>query len=148
LLDMTMFGPGTLDPNMSRRAVYFQIKRSQLIPMMMLFDWPEHLVSIGARSTTTTAPQALSFMNSALGRRCASGLAARLPVNTPAATINAAYRLAYGRVPTEAEMRIGSEFLKRQADRYRSDSRPDPDRLARVDLAQAMMSMSEFIYVP
>ena len=28
----------------ARRSVYFFIKRSQLIPMMMLFDWPEHLV--------------------------------------------------------------------------------------------------------
>jgi len=128
--------------------VYFQIKRSQLIPMMMLFDWPEHLVSIGQRSTTTTAPQALSFMNSALGRRCANGLAARLPVHTPAATINTVYRLAYGRLPTEAETRIASLFLKRQAERYRGDGRPDTDRLARVDLAQAIMSMSEFIYVP
>jgi len=148
LLYITMFGPGTLDPNMSRRGVYFQIKRSQLIPMMMLFDWPEHLVSIGQRSNTTTAPQALSFLNSALGRRCASGLAARLPVHTPTTTVNAAYRLAYGRLPTEAETRIACEFLKRQADRYRGDGRPDPDRLARIDLAQAIMSMSEFIYVP
>jgi cytochrome c553 len=146
-LDLTMFGPGTLDPNMARRAVYFQIKRSQLIPMMMLFDWPEHLVSIGQRSTTTTAPQALSFMNSELGRRCASGLAARLPVSAPAATVAAAYRLAYGRVPTADETRVGSEFLKRQAGRYREGGRPDPDRLARVDLAQAIMSMSEFIYI-
>ena len=39
-----MYGPGTLDPKMPRRSVYFFIKRSQLIPMMMLFDWPEHLV--------------------------------------------------------------------------------------------------------
>ena len=45
-----MFGPGSLDPTMLRRSVYFFIKRSQLIPMMMLFDWPEHLVSIGQRA--------------------------------------------------------------------------------------------------
>jgi hypothetical protein len=47
LLDPTPFGPGTLDQNMTRRSIYFFIKRSQLIPIMMLFDWPEHLVSIG-----------------------------------------------------------------------------------------------------
>ena len=47
LLDQRMYGPGTLDPGMSRRSVYFFIKRSQLVPMMMLYDWPEHLVSIG-----------------------------------------------------------------------------------------------------
>ena len=50
----SMFGAGTLDPNMRRRSVYFFIKRSQLIPSMMLFDWPEHLVGIGQRATTTT----------------------------------------------------------------------------------------------
>ena len=48
-LDSSMFGKGTLDPNMRRRSVYFFIKRSQLIPSMMLFDWPEHLVGIGQR---------------------------------------------------------------------------------------------------
>jgi mono/diheme cytochrome c family protein len=147
LLDLTMYGPGTLDPNMLRRAVYFQIKRSQLIPMMMLFDWPEHLVSIGQRSTTTTAPQALSFMNSELGRRSAGGLAARLPVYSPKETIRAAYRIAYGRLPTDEETQLGIKFIERQSTRYRDDGRDDPDRLARIDLAQAIMSMSEFIYV-
>ena len=59
-------------------ASYLFIKRSRLIPMMMLFDWPEHLVSIGQRSTTTTAPQALAMLNSGLARHCAEGLAQRV----------------------------------------------------------------------
>ena len=82
-LDSSMFGAGTLDPNMRRRSVYFFIKRSQLIPSMMLFDWPEHLVGIGQRASTTTAPQALMFMNSPLGRASAEGLAARVSVAEP-----------------------------------------------------------------
>jgi mono/diheme cytochrome c family protein len=148
LLNPSMFGPGTLDSNMRRRAVYFQIKRSQLIPMMMLFDWPEHLVSIGQRSTTTTAPQALAFMNSELGRQCASALSRRLPVQSHEASIKELYRLAYGREPSDIEARLAGEFLRRQGDRYRADGRLDPAKLARIDLAQAIMSMSEFIYVP
>ncbi|HEV3005289.1 MAG TPA: DUF1549 and DUF1553 domain-containing protein, partial [Pirellulales bacterium] len=52
-IESTMYGSGTLDQNMRRRSVYFFIKRSQLIPTMMLFDWPEHLVSIGQRASTT-----------------------------------------------------------------------------------------------
>jgi len=47
LLDREMYGPGTLDENMSRRSIYFFIKRSKLIPMMMVFDAPEPLVSQG-----------------------------------------------------------------------------------------------------
>ena len=70
-LDPRMYGPGSLDANMESKEHYFFIKRSQLIPTMMLFDWPEHLVSIGRRSTTTIAPQALMFMNSPQGRRIA-----------------------------------------------------------------------------
>jgi hypothetical protein len=77
-LDLRMYGPGSLNVEMPRRSAYFFIKRSQLIPMMMLFDWPEHLVSIGQRSVTTTAPQALAMMNGGLARHCAEGFAARV----------------------------------------------------------------------
>ncbi len=146
-LDGTMFGPGTLDSNMRRRSVYFFIKRSQLIPTLMLFDWPEHLVSIGQRSSTTTAPQALMFMNSPLGRSCAEGLAGRLPAENEDA-VGDAYRIVFSRAPTNDEASLSAAFLARQAEVYRRDARPDPDKRARVDLCQALMSMSEFIYVP
>ena len=46
-LDPTMYGPGTLDERQQRRSVYFTVKRSQLIPMMMLFDAPDALQGIG-----------------------------------------------------------------------------------------------------
>jgi hypothetical protein len=148
-LDPTMYGPGTLDQGMRRRSVYFFIKRSQLVPTMMLFDWPEHLVSIGRRSVTTTAPQALMFMNSPLGRASAEGFAARLSgEKTPEEAVRLAYELAFSRGPTADETRLAAGFLARQAEGYEHDARSDPDRLARVDLCQALMSMSEFIYVP
>jgi mono/diheme cytochrome c family protein len=147
LLDPTMFGPGSLDPEMRRRSVYFFIKRSKLVPEMMLFDWPEHLVSIGRRSETTTAPQALLFMNSPLGRRCAEGFAARLDPASPAEAVPRAYRIAFGRDPGGDEARLSSEFLARQAEGYEHDGKSEPVRLALVDLCQALMSMSEFIYI-
>jgi hypothetical protein len=133
---------------MSRRSVYFQIKRSQLIPVMMLFDWPEHLVSIGQRSVTTTAPQALMFMNSPLGRACSEGLAARLDGSTDGDLVRSAYRLAFGRAPTDAEARLSATFLSQQQSVYAADGKPAPEKLARVDMCQALMSMSEFIYTP
>jgi len=147
-LDPAMYGPGALDEAMRRRSVYFQIKRSQLIPTMMLFDWPEHLVSIGQRGTTTTAPQALMFLNSPLGRSSAEGLAARVSGAPPEAAVRAAYRHCFSRAPTADEARLSASFLGRQADAYRAAGRPAPETLARVDLCQALMSMSEFIYIP
>jgi mono/diheme cytochrome c family protein len=146
LLDGRMYGPGTLDSEMTRRSVYFFIKRSQLVPMMMLFDWPEHLVSIGERSTTTTAPQALSFMNSALARKCAAGLASRVAGDRT--SIEHLYELAFGRAPTESEHGLATAFLAAQSAAHARDGRPDPDRLALVDLCQGLLAMNEFIYVP
>ncbi|MFO0952805.1 MAG: DUF1549 domain-containing protein [Isosphaeraceae bacterium] len=147
-LDGTMYGPGTLDPNMRRRSVYFFIKRSQLIPAMMLFDWPEHLVSIGRRSSTTTAPQALLFMNSPLGRSAAEGLASRLdPARTPE-SVREAYRIAFGREPEPAESGAAASFLAAQAAAHARDGKPEPARRALADFCQAVLSSSEFIYTP
>jgi hypothetical protein len=148
LLDESMYGPGTLDPNMRRRSVYFFIKRSRLIPMMMLFDWPEQLVSIGRRSVTTTAPQALMFMNSPLGRQAAEGFAKRIAAGSPSESVLRAYRIALGRDPSKAESELSAAFLARQAEGHEHDGQSDPDHLARIDFCQALMSMSEFIYIP
>ena len=148
-LDRRMYGPGSLDPAMPRRSAYFSIKRSRLVPMMMLFDWPEHLVSIGQRGTTTTAPQALSFLNSTLARHCGEGLATRVAAGGDSTVaVSLAYRLAFGRDPTRAEAQLAAEFLSAQRSAYARDGRPDPDRSALVDFCQAMIGMNEFIYIP
>jgi mono/diheme cytochrome c family protein len=148
LLDGRMYGLGSLDESMRRRAVYFFIKRSQLIPTMMLFDWPEHLVSIGQRGTTTTASQALMFLNSKLGRDCAEGLAARVLAGDSKDEVRQAYRLAYGREPTSEENQLAAGFLAEQTTSHEKAGRPDPRRLALADFCQALMGGSEFIYVP
>jgi hypothetical protein len=147
-LDSSMFGAGTLDQKMRRRSVYFFIKRSQLIPSMMLFDWPEHLAGIGQRATTTTAPQALMFMNSALGHDSAEGLAARI-AGEPGdqVRIGRAYKLAFGREASLGELRLAVDFLARQTSTYAADNKPEPARLALVDFCQALLSMSEAIYI-
>ena len=148
-LDTRMYGPGTLDHAMPRRSVYFRIKRSQLVPMMMLFDWPEHLVSIGRRGTTTTAPQALSFLNGDLARRCALGFADRLAIETdPSSIAIHGYRIAFGRDLTEAETQLATSFIATQRSAYLSAGRPEPSRAALADFCQALMQMSEFIYIP
>ena len=91
---------------MTRRSLYFFIKRSRLIASMMVFDAPEPLVSQGGRPTTTIAPQALLFMNSPLVRRAAAGLA-------KPADVDAMYRRALGRPPTAKEVAAATEFLDR-----------------------------------
>ena len=133
---------------MNRRSVYFFIKRSQLVTMMMLFDWPEHLVSIGSRPSTTIAPQALMFMNSPQGRRYAVALADRLKGATPTEQIEQAYRLCYGRAPHESELQIATQFLTHQADKYTPTAGPNAAHDALTDLCQALLASSEFVYRP
>jgi cytochrome c553 len=144
-LDRKMFGPGTLDANMKRRSIYFFIKRSSLIPEMMLFDWPEHLVSIGQRTSTTVAPQALMFMNSQQGRSYAESLASSL-FGKPDA-IGLAYRSALGREPSTDERKLAEAFIAGQSLEYRNAGRNDADKVALTDLCQTIFSMNEFVYV-
>ncbi len=150
LLDRTLYGPGTLDVSMNRRSVYFFIKRSQLIPMMMLFDWPEHLVSIGQRPQTTIAPQALAFLNSPQGRGYASALADRVASQKADAdrtkAIAQAYRLALSRNPTETETNLANEFLDRQT-KARQSMGPIASQESFVDFCQALLGTNEFIYI-
>jgi hypothetical protein len=144
-LDTTMYGPGTLDPGMKRRSVYFFIKRSQLIPMMMLFDWPEHLVSIGQRASTTVAPQALAFMNGPQTRQYAEGFAQRVQGQPEEAAIRQAYLIAFARPPSARESELSRAFLNRQAAAYQQNGKSKS--LALVDFCQALFSMNEFVYL-
>ena len=148
LLDGRQYGPGSLDAAMPRRSVYFFIKRSQLIPSMMLFDWPEHLVSIGRRGTTTTASQALLFLNSPEARRCAESFAARLEGATDDEVPALAYKLALGREPTAAEAQAAAEFLRDQRASYEKAGTPEPRRTTLADFGQAVLGSSEFLYLP
>jgi hypothetical protein len=146
-LDNKMFGPGTLDQNMKRRSVYFFIKRSKLIPSMMLFDWPEHLVSIGQRGNTTIAPQALMFMNSPQGRSSAKALASLLSTTSTAEAVSEAYFRTFGRGPTADESELAVSFLAQQTKLYTSQKRSGADLVAMTDLCQLLFGMNEFVYI-
>ncbi len=147
LLDDTMYGPGSQREDMRRRSVYFFIKRTELIPMLMLFDWPEHLVGIGRRPSTTIAPQALMFLNSPQARRYAEGLAARLDGLEGPRAIRQAYRIAYARPPNEAELTDGEKFLAQQQRSFEAEGKANAAALALTDYCQTLLSLNEFLYI-
>ncbi len=148
-LDRTQFGPGTLDPSQKRRSIYFMVKRSQLIPMMQVFDSPEPLASVGNRPSTTIASQALMFMNSPQVREYAGGLAARIRSAGQSDIVDQAYLSGISRKPTHVERASAEAFLKTQSTSYQSDGRSvdDSDRLALTDLCQTVFSLNEFVFV-
>ena len=139
-LDATMYGPGLADEGMKRRSIYFRIQRSQLIPSLQVFDWPDTLTSGGARTTTTVSPQALLFLNNPNVRAAANAFAAKLKPAADkglSAAVDAAYRAAFGRPPTKDELDAGVEFLTK---RGKLDK-------ALQEYALVLFSLNEFIYV-
>jgi cytochrome c553 len=149
-LDATMFGPGTLDEAMRRRSIYFFTKRSQLIPMMVLFDAPNSLQGLGNRGSTTIAPQALAMMNNSQVQSYARALAQRLLPKARQSTADAVrygYMLAFGRQPDETEMGDAMTFIQSQSESYRAAGKENGLELALAGFGQALMSLNEFIYV-
>ncbi len=146
-LDPRMYGPGSLDPQMKRRSIYFFIKRSQLIPSMMLFDWPEHLVSIGQRQSTTIAPQALMFMNNEPVRALAQSFAKKFASNDPSKSIEQAYAEALGRLPNETERETALRFYQDACTDQQANHATEPELAALTDFCQILFSLNEFIFI-
>ncbi len=146
-LDPKMYGPGTLDGNSLRRSVYLTVKRSQMIPLLQMFDVPEALQSIGERSVTTVPTQSLAFMNSPFVRGAAQKLAARVrSKDVPLAqSIDDAYLIALARRPTSVERDRMQSFIERQAESY--GKTPQARDQAFTDFCQVLLCLNEFIYV-
>lgn len=149
-LENQMFGPGTLDDAMRRRSIYFTVKRSKLVPMMLVFDSPEPLVSVGKRPTTTIAPQALMFINNRQVRAFARGLARQL-LNTQGESLDGLVREGFlktvGRPPTDDELTENLAFLTTQVESYNSEGHSAAVELAASDFCQVLWCLNEFVYV-
>jgi hypothetical protein len=147
-LDPTMFGPSVLD-NSARRSIYLRVKRSELLPIMTMFDAPEPTQSIGERSVTTVPTQALAMMNSPFVRQQAEKLLSRirLAADAPLTTaIDRGYQIAYGRSPTTAEQTQMLQFLKQQIAALGGASAENTDK-ALVEFCHVLLCLSEFVYI-
>jgi len=139
-LDLRMGGPGTLADDQPRRALYFTIKRSRLIPFLTQFDFPNPIQGVAVRPPTTTAPQSLFLMNHPTVRRFAAALAARIrPAgSTPDAALTAAWLRTHGRPPTAGEQAAAQRFLAAYA---------AGDAAAWTDLCHGLLCANGAIYV-
>jgi hypothetical protein len=149
-LDEKPFGPGTLDPNHKRRSIYFFVKRSQLVPSMILFDAPDTLQGLEQRSSTIIAPQALMLMNNAAVRGYAKEFGKRLAHSADRSieeAVRSGYAIALGRAPRDQELADSVQFIREQAESYKADGKADGRALALADFCQVLMELNEFIYV-
>ena len=140
-LNTTMYGPGHLSEESPRRSIYFTMKRSKLIPALVVFDAPDGTTGVGDRTSTTIAPQALHLMNNPHVRGAAHGFARRILANakiTDDDAVKLAYKTALCREATAAELADALPFLKGKAG--------DARETALADLCQVLFCLNEFLY--
>jgi cytochrome c553 len=146
-LDPKLFGPGTLDEKSKRRSIYFTVKRSKLVPMMVIFDAPEALSGMAERPTTTIAPQALHMLNNPQVRQTARGFAKRIAPDAKTSledAVRAGYQISLARQPTREELADGIAFIQTQMPTYPENQRRESSL---TDFCQILMCLNEFIYV-
>ena len=147
-LDTTMYGPSFLDET-PRRSVYLRVKRSELIPMMTMFDAPEPTQSVGERISTTVPTQSLALMNSPFVRQQAEKFAQRIQTSTEtplSASVDLAYRIAFSRVPTDAERTQMLAFVEAQRNIVGGDPAQNL-RLALTEFCHVLLCLNEFVYI-
>jgi hypothetical protein len=108
-------GPG-VDGSTGRRSIYTKVIRNSRDPLLEAFDAPDTFSGAADRNRTTTATQSLLMFNGDTVLKRAEMFAGRLrqmKLKTPAETVEAAWRLAYSRAPTEAERARAVAFLTR-----------------------------------
>jgi hypothetical protein len=152
-LDATMYGRAGLDVKARRRSIYLNVKRSEPIGFLQVFDQPEPVQPVGARGVATVPTQALAMMNSPFVRAAAEGLAKRARTALSLAPTAAAgepaidycFTAALSRQPNQAER---ARFAGLLAAREQSAGDAAAGREAALaDVCQLMFCLNEFVYV-
>jgi hypothetical protein len=105
------------DPaDQNRRSVYVFVRRNSRYPLLDVMDLPDTHESCPRREVTTTAPQALMYLNSPQALDWSRAFAGRVLSEAGASTpaqIEQAFRLAYSRSPDGWEKDAALTFFER-----------------------------------
>jgi hypothetical protein len=141
----------------ARRSVYVFCKRSLPVPELQLLDAPDTTSSCEKRPVSTTAPQALTFLNGAFLNEQAAAFAERLHKEAgadPAAQVRRAFELALCRPPRPEELERTTAFLETQKRQVQKDAeaagKPVADDEARsrawASFCLVLLNTSEFAW--
>ncbi len=134
------------DASGARRSVYLQVRRSQPLTLLQVFDQPVMETNCTRRAVSTTASQALTLLNSDFMTREADAFAGRVLQEKPDDPAGYAVLTAFGRPITAKERELLTAFLEAQTKRYQGASLA-PSRRALADLCQMLLSADEFAYI-
>lgn len=115
-LKLDMYGPA-VDPVQARRSIYTRQARNVRDPLMDVFDLSEPFGSVSNRNVTTTAVQSLLMINGdAVLKRAEmmAGQIRKMGLKEPGEMVETAWKLTYGRGPTEVERAKAVDFLLKE----------------------------------
>jgi hypothetical protein len=147
-------------PEQDRRSIYLVVKRALKVPLLECFDAANGTSSIGQRTRTTVAPQALTLLNDPWIQIQAKAFANR--VTREAGTdrdrqIERAFALALQRLPTRAEAKAARNLLQDQAALVKTDPKinqqgepptaahRDAQQSALVSLCRGLLNVNEVL---
>jgi hypothetical protein len=112
-LDRSMGGPAFAEMAVPRRTLYLMSVRTGATGFAALFDRADPNSIVEKRGATTTAPQALFFLNDPFVADQARALARRVAREAPGREerTRRLYEIVYGRAPTRAEAAIARRLL-------------------------------------
>lgn len=142
---------GPLDGN-GRRSIYVQVRRNFLSPLMLSFDYPLPISTIGARGTSTVPSQALLLMNNEFVAAQAELWAkhSMTAATTIPERVEAMYETAFSRAPQPEEVRSIDAFVGSQSAAYEKAKVGNADNLQLqvwTDVAHVLLNSPEFIYL-
>jgi hypothetical protein len=141
-LDAKMGGAATADLKRPRRSLYVQTVRGDRRNYSTLLDAADPDQCVSKRYESSTAPQALFFLNDAFVQEQSYKLGRRLTAEASSddrMRVQRAYELLFAREATDQEIAVGLEFVARATQR-------DPD-LAWSDYAHLLLCSNEFCFV-
>jgi hypothetical protein len=130
-----------------RRSVYLQVRRSQPVTLLQVFDQPVLETNCTRRATSTVSLQALTLLNSDFLAKQAAAFAGHVLQGKPDDPVGYAVQLAFGRPATAKERARLNAFLDAQAGRFATEDKEDAKRRALTDLCHMLFSANEFAYV-
>jgi hypothetical protein len=141
----------------NRRSVYLQVRRSQHVTMLDLFDVPMMEINCPERTQANVPLSALALLHSPFSEQSAATFADRLlreAADDPT-RIDLGFRLAFARAPTAAEQQalqtflaaIIKEKLGNTASTAASGPRAEAERAAWNQAALVLLNSNEFLFV-
>ena len=157
-LKKEMYGPSTAvgslaagdefkeTPQTWRRSVYMMAPRFYAHPTLGVFDAVDNFQSVGARTVSTTPSGALFMLNAPFLWQQSELMAQRIEEQAgkePDAQVEHIYLVAFARLPTDEERRLGIQFLEG----IPAGADDQNDQSVLVHYCHAIMGLNEFIYI-